>query len=214
MVRLQSLLAVGIALLLSACAQTGTYNVSNYQYQPHKYESKVPGKAAIQMSSAERTETFTGKPTSFTGGGTTLTLPLGQITFEAASLAFKEVFADGVEAIEQGGAGKSFSAIVRPKVTRFTYEYNGLRNAGFAITPTAVVSLSVRLLDAQGVQRWEKTFESGNFEGDTYFISGSPGEEISKATHRAVMKVMQEAADAVQREVKATPSAPSTAQSL
>ncbi|WP_128106574.1 hypothetical protein [Azoarcus sp. DN11] len=183
-------------------------NPTYFQYQPHSYDARISGVGAVEMPRATQEEVFSGKPTSFTGGGTTLTLPLGNITRDAANLAFKDVFSGGVRVVESASGAKDFIAVIRPKVSRFTYEYNQLKNVGFAVTPTAVISLSVTLADAEGKPRWERTFESGNFEGESYMISGSPGEEISKATHKAMMKVMQEAADTIHSELRTNPPSP------
>jgi hypothetical protein len=187
-------------LVLGGCSFQGGLNTTYYQYAAHAYTTKIPGKGAIEMSAADQKETFTGKPTSFTGGGSTLTLPLGQITMEAAKLAFNDVFTQGVQVVESVPT-QGYVATIRPKVTQYSYEYNQLKNVGFAITPTAVLTLDVTLRDGAGQTVWQKKFESGVYEGPAYMMSGSPGEEISKTTHRAIMKVMQDAADEVQKEM-------------
>ena len=193
------------ALVLSGCSFQAGLNPTYFQYTPHAYEQKISGIGAIEMPKAVQDEVFTGKPTSFTGGGTTLTLPLGALTREAATMAFKDVFSQGVKLVESGTEQRGYTAIIRPRITQFTYEYNQLKNIGFAITPTAVVNLSVTLTDRTGKAIWERKFETGNFEGNTYIISGSPGDEISKTAHKALMKVMQEAADATHQELSTNP---------
>lgn len=196
----QLVLLVLLSITLGGCAFQGGLNTTYYQFSPHAYATKIAGKAAIEMSKADQAETFTGKPTSFTGGGSTLTLPMGEITREAARLAFADVFSQGVAVVESAPQ-QGYVAVIKPKVTQFSYEYNQLKNLGFAITPTAVITLDVALIDGTGKAIWEKKFESGVYEGTTYFMSGSPGDEISKTTHKAMMKVMQEAADAVQGDL-------------
>ncbi|MGO9443176.1 MAG: hypothetical protein ACLPXB_00210 [Thiobacillaceae bacterium] len=193
-------LFAALSLTLGGCAFQGGLNTTYYQYSPRTYVSKIAGKAALQMSGSDQNEIYTGKPTSFSGASTTLSLPMGEITREAAMLAFNDVFAQGVQLVESTPE-QGYVAVIQPKVTHFSYEYNQLKNAGFAITPTAVISLKVTLMDDGGKPVWEKTFESGNYEGTTYFMSGSPGDEISKTTHKAMMKVMQEAADAVHKDL-------------
>lgn len=195
------------AALMAGCSFQAGMNPTYFNPSPRNYDEKIAGIGAIEMPRAVQDETFSGKPTSFTGGGTNLTLPLGAISREAANLAFRDVFAGGAKVVESANSGPRYSAVVKPRITRFSYEYNQLKNVGFAITPTTTMSLSVTLADTDGKQMWEKTFDSVNFEGETYFVSGSPGEEISKTAHKALMKLMQEAADAVQKDLRASPAA-------
>lgn len=198
-------LVAALAFGLSGCAFQANLNSTYFEYQPRAYDKKVVGVAVVEMSKTEQENVFTGNPTSFTGGGTTLTLPMGTITREAATLAFKDVFSQGVKVSDSVQSPSEFSAVIHPRVTQYTYEYNQLKNAGFAITPTVNIGLSVSLRDSRGNAIWERNFSTGNFEGKTYVMSGSPGEEISKTTHQAMMKVMQEAADAIQRDLIVSP---------
>ena len=198
----------GVAVLtagvlgLGGCAFQGGVNPNHFKYESRAYDAPIKGRALIEMSKAAQDEQFTGRPTSLTGSATNLTLPIGEITREAATLAFRNVFSDGVQVVESTNGQMGHVAVVRLRVTRFSYEYNALRNAGFAITPTAVVDLELVLLESGGKPVFTRHFPSGNVEGPTYFLSGSPGDEVSKATHQAVMKVMQDAADATHRELK------------
>jgi len=211
-----AVMGIVLPLLMGGCTFNAGVNPTYFNYTAHAYPAKIAGKGAVEMSKAEQDEVFTGKPTSFTGGGATLTLPIGGITKEAAHLAFKEVFTEGVKVVDAvPGDQRDFVAIVRPQVTQFSYEYNQLKNLGFAITPGATITLSIKLLDGASNTVWERKFESGNFEGESYMISGSPGEEISKTAHKAMMKLMQEAADAVHQDLsKRAPSPPKVDESL
>lgn len=204
----RSMVVAALVVTAGGCSFQGSVNATYFQYVAHNYDKKATGMGAVEMPRSVQDEVFVGKPTSFTGGGTTLSLPLGSITREAASLAFKDVFSRGARVVESAQGQADLAAVVRPKVIQFSYEYNQLKNAGFAITPTAVISLSVTLVDPAGKTIWERKFDSGNFEGQTYVLSGSPGEEISKTTHQAMMKIMQDAADAVQQHLIANPPEP------
>ena len=201
-----AVLAVG-ALGLGGCAFQGGVNPNHFKYESRVYDGPIRGRALIEMPKAVQDEKFIGKPTSLTGAATNLTLQIGEITREAATLAFGNVFSDGVKVVESASGQMGHVAVVRPRVTQFSYEYNALRNAGFAITPTAVVDLELVLVANSGKPIFTRSFPSGNVEGPTYFLSGSPGDEISKAAHQAVMKVMQDAADATHRELKKEPPA-------
>lgn len=187
-------LLCGATFFLAACSHTASYNAAHFEYTPRTFGQKIDGMAAIQMSPQEQGETYTGKPTSFTGGATSLTLPIGQILREGAVLAFRDMFSEGAEVIETSAGGRSYTAVIKPSVRSFSYEYNQLKNVGFAVTPTATVALEVKLTDERGKVMWESTVDSGAVEGPAYMISGTPGEEISKVAHKAVLKTMQQAA--------------------
>lgn len=202
---LRFLTVIAAAAILAGCAYTATYNPAHFNVQRLADDQKLEGRALILTDSQDDAYTFTGKPTSFTGGGTTLAIPLGLITREAANLAFADLFREGADKSNDRSAVARYAAVVSPKVKSFTYEYNQLKNLGFAITPTVVVAVSVSLLDEQGKSFWDKTYESGNFEGDTYMISGSPGEDVGKAAHRAIYGLMLKAAGDTREQVKARP---------
>lgn len=203
MLRFLTILAA--AAFIAGCAHTATYNASHFAVQRLGDDQRLDGRALILTESQDDAYTFSGKPTSFTGGGTTLTIPLGLIAREAATLAFGDLFRGGVDKSNDRSNLRTYAAVVSPRVTGFSYEYNALKNVGFAITPTVVVSVSLSLLDEQGKSFWEKTYESGSFEGDTYVISGSPGEDVGKAAHRAIYGLMLKAAGDAREQVKARP---------
>ena len=50
------------------------------------------------------------------------------------------------------------------------------------------------LLDASGNTVNQRRYDSGTAETPAYFTSGAPGEEIGKATHKALVDLMVRAA--------------------
>lgn len=197
-----TLVALGTALFLTACSHTASYNAAHFEYSPQAVEEKIDGMAAIQMSRSEQAETFTGNPTSFTGSATSLTLPIGKILREGAVLAFRDMFSEGAEVIEQPSNDHRYVAIIQPSVRSFSYKYNQLKNAGFAVTPTATIDLEVKMTNGNGEVIWEKTIDSGAVEGPAYMITGAPGEEISKVAHKAVLQTMQQAASQAYEDLR------------
>jgi len=159
------------------------------------------------MPKAEQEASFTGKPTSFTGGDTTLTLPVGQIVREASILAFRDLFAGGVQTVEKTGAGDRYTAVIRPTLRSFSYEYNQLKNAGFAITPTTSVAIDVAVSDGSGSEVWRQTVDLGPTEGNVYVVTESPGEEISKVAHKAILDTLQRAAREAYGPLERSPAA-------
>lgn len=203
--------AVIAALALSACSHTGSYNASYFEYSPQSYSEKISGIAAIEMTKQEQAEVFSGNPTSFTGAATTLNLPIGQIVREGAVLAFRDMFSNGAEVVESSPNGSKYAMTFKPRVRSFSYEYNQLKNAGFAITPTAAVAIEVSMKQADGKEIWTETADSGAVEGPVYFASGSPGEEITKVAHKAVLKTLQRAASSAYAKARTLSPSSSTA---
>lgn len=207
--RLLALSATLAALLLSACAPMATYNPAYVTPPTTPEAAKLPGKAMVYTVKADDDTPWTGQPTSFTGSATTLTIPLGVIAREIAATVFGDAFREGaVKANALPAAGAGYRVIVQPKVTSFSYAYNQLKNLGFAITPTVILSLEVTLLDTTGKTLEQRRYDSGTVEMPAYMISGEPGEEIGKAAHKAVFDLMVRAAADVREWLRARPEGP------
>lgn len=198
---LRAALAALSLSLLAACSHTGAYNQA-YLAAARKPDASVPGKVLVVTSPADDAYVYTGKPTSFTGGATSITLPLGVIVREAALAAANDTFAGGATAAASAENAKGYSYVITPKLLGFSYEYNQLKNVGFAITPTAVVSLRITALDAAGKPVWSRELASGAVEGPAYMINTSPQEEISKVAHRAVYETLMKGTRAMSAEFK------------
>lgn len=190
-------LAVGI---FAGCAWTGAYNPSYLAAARRPATATVDGRVLVVTSAQDDAYSFTGAPTSFSGGGTKLTMPLGAIVREAAIAAFADTFKGGAEAAATITNGERYALIVEPRLLSYSYEYNQLKNVGFAITPTAVVSVDVRVVDAAGVTRWQRQYAPGPVEGPAYILNTSPQDEISKVTHKALYDVFAKAAADIVRE--------------
>ncbi|UCU92310.1 hypothetical protein [Hydrogenophaga taeniospiralis] len=188
----------------TGCAFKANYNPSYFGSNTTTYESKIPGVAAIEASDDVKNETFTSSPTSFTGGGTKLTLPVGEIVTQAALLSFRDIFSGGAEIIEPGKYTSSHSVIVKPKFRSMTYEYNQLKNLGFAVTPTASVSIELNVEGLTKKSIVNEIYESGAVESEAYFATASPGDEISKAFHKAVIGIARKSADSVHKSISKT----------
>lgn len=188
-----SLLAITIAI--GGCTFATAYNQAYVPNEQVQKQGHVRGKGLIYTEKIDDLYVYAEKPTSFIGAGTTLTLPLGAITAGIAGQVFGRMFSDGFESSNSLVHLSQYSVVIKPKAMNFTYEYNGLKNLGFAITPTVQVSLEVKLLDKDGVVYWERRYDSGIQEGAVYFASLSPGEEISKLAHKTVYSLMLRAAE-------------------
>lgn len=194
---LAGLIVVG---LLGGCAQMATYNPAYITPPATPDAAKVAGKALVYTLKSDDDTAWSGKPTSLTGGATTLSIPLGLIAREIAATVFGDSFRGGAVKANDLSSAAGYRVIVQPKVSAFSYEYNGLKSAGFAITPTVILTLDLALLDASGKTVSRRSYDSGTVETPAYFISGAPGEEIGKAAHKALFDLMVRAAQEV-REV-------------
>jgi hypothetical protein len=197
--------AVLAILAVAGCASTSSYNPSYLAAARRPATVVSDGKVLLVTTPQDDAYVYTGNPTSFTGSATTLTIPLGSILRETAVAAFTDTFKGGVDVAKDVTDPARYVVIVAPKLVSYSYEYNQLKNVGFAITPTAVVSVDVRVLDAKGAPRWQRSYASGPVEGPAYMLNTSPGEEISKVTHKALYDLFSKAAVDVVREVLAVP---------
>lgn len=194
-----------VASALAGCAMTGTYNAGYLSAARRPAAAQVDGKVLVVTTPQDDAYSYTGNPTSFTGGATTLTMPLGSIVKEAAVAAFADKFKGGADAAAQVKDSERYVAIVAPRLVAYSYEYNQAKNIGFAITPTAVVNVDVRVIDEKGDTRWQRNYASGPVEGPAYMLNTSPHEEISKVTHKALYDVFARAAADIALEAVAKP---------
>jgi len=192
-------LAVILAALLAGCSHTATYNSAYLSAPPPAASERMDGKALVYTERTDDNYVFSGNPTSFTGSATSLTVPLGQITREVAVYTFGRHFKDGADASNKLDNLAGYRVIIRPRVLSFTYEYNQLQNLGFAITPGVTLEIETQLFDQGGKSVYSKKHASGLSQGQTYIVSGTPGERVNQLVHETMYKLMDEAA----RDVKA-----------
>ena len=195
-----------VAVLASGCAQMATYNASYHGVPGTQPADKLPGKVLVLTDKVDDDTPYVGAPTSFPGGGTKLTIPLGVIAREIGAVVFGDLFRDGAVKANAIGGATGFRVAVKPRVRNFSYEYNQLKNIGFAITPTVILSLEVSTLDNTGKVLLTRHYESGTVEMPAYFISGSPGEEIGKAAHKAIYDLMVKAAEDLRKDFRTSGS--------
>jgi hypothetical protein len=190
--------------MLGGCSFATNYNPAHIQDTEAAPIFKADGKCLIYTDVGDDEYIYRGSPTSLTGGGTNLSMEIGNITKQIAVRVFREFFSEGVDARNVYDQKEIYAAIVMPKVTYLNYEYNSLRNVGFAITPQVNLGLSVRLLDKNGRIYIEKEYESGVVNGDTYVIAlESPGEKINKTVHLVLYDLMVQAAQDIVADIRA-----------
>jgi hypothetical protein len=190
--RIANSLFLFASLLLAGCSFNAAYNPDYLPKQP--LSLGIAGKSLVVLETGDASWTYTGSPTSFTGGGTKLTLPIGEITREVALKVYGAAFKDGADFRNTAGSAAGYRLIVKPKVASFTYAYNQLKNLGFAITPQVKLDLHVTLVSPDGRTLLDKYYTSGLAEGDTYFVSGKPAEKVNQIFHLTLFKLMTDSA--------------------
>lgn len=137
--------------MLAGCQAVTSYNPS---YVPAEAEvataERIPGKARIYMTEADRDYVFNAGASTFTGSGAKLSIPLGVMTWEIGKSVYGSAFSEGAEATHSIGNDPGYVVTIQPRASDFKYYYHQLENLGFAITPGAELTLTVALLDDSG----------------------------------------------------------------
>jgi hypothetical protein len=189
---LRKLLLPAAALFLAGCTFNAGYNPSYLPQTP--MQLGIGGKGLVVISDVDAAWVYSGSPSSFTGGATTLTLPIGEITKQVALKVFGAAFHDGVDFRSAVGDAAGYRLVVTPKVNRFSYQYNQLKNLGFAITPIVDIDLRVVMLSPDGKTVLDHVYGGGPTEGSSYVLSGQPAEKINQLVHQHIFKLMTDAA--------------------
>ena len=181
-----------LVIFLGSCAYSGSYN-SSFVPQSISYpdSQKISGKGLIFMEVADETYIFEGRPTSFTGGGTTLKLPLGEYAKQIALKVFSGLFTEGVRFSNNTEDSSNYLLTISPKVTDFSYAYDSASSLGFAITPEAKISMQITVYDKNSKKVFEKTYYPEKLEGDTYIFSTNPDEKVNQAAHRLISNIFE-----------------------
>ena len=195
-----------LALFICTGCQFSGYYHQNYLPADQTMGEAVPGKGLILTEVSDDNYDFKAGPTSLTGSATQLGLPLGVITREIARVVFGRVFADGVDHSNELKNPTSYKLIIKPRTVSLEYRYNQLRNLGFAVTPQVNIRLEVTLLDNSKKILLRKNYDSGYTSGDTYFVSGAPGENVNRAVHKVLYQLLKQAVTDAQTLLRNAPA--------
>ena len=175
------------------CTSTATYN-PGYEARDQYPSESLPGRALILTDTSDDSLTLSQSPSSFTGGGTTINVQVGQIIKQVATNVFDALFEGGAASSNDPSAAAEYTVVVKPTHGSLDFEYDSLENVGFAITPKATVTIRVEVSDPSGDTLIENVYSSGVVAGDTYVASSEPSEKINKVIHVAVGRAIAEAA--------------------
>jgi len=118
---------IAITFAIGGCTFATNYNQT---YVPNEKVQKfepVSGKVFIYTDKSDDNYVFSGKPTSLLGAVHTLTIPLGAMTTGIAGTVFGRMFTDGFDSSNSLENISQYRVVIKPKVSNFTYEYNGLK---------------------------------------------------------------------------------------
>lgn len=191
-----------LAVTLSGCVYHVAYNPS-YLPSPPSFPDPLPGKAMLYTSPSDDAYTFKGRPSSFTGGGSQLEIPLGMMSKQIAQNILNRLFAGNCAPNNTMQNPADYTAVIHPRVISFDYKYNRMRNLDFATTPQVNISVQVNLHDQTGNVFFSKTYSSGTFSGKTVMDTLKPGELINKTTHEALSLLYNQAAGDIDQTLRA-----------
>jgi len=191
------LTAVFLLFLITSCTTSLAYNPAFEGTLAPIPGAQLNGRGVILTTEVDDNYVFVGNPTSFTGGGTGISIPLGLITKEIAQHAFERMFSEGVVQTRNLDFISSYEIVITPRVTNFSYAYNQLKNAGFLVTPQVDISISVDIFDSEKNNIRSNIFTSGTKDGDSYAFSGNPAERINRLAHEVVTELLNQAASDV-----------------
>lgn len=159
---------------------------------------KIPGKALLYTEASDDAFIYRDRPSSLTGGGSTLVMPLGAITRDVAAQVFGSVFSSGCDRGSSFPAAPGYAAILRPRVLAFDYRYNSLRNWTMAMTPQIKMTMEVTLYDESGASYATRRYDTDWYNGRTVLDTLQPAELINVITHEKIAQLLMTAAGDLQ----------------
>jgi hypothetical protein len=189
-----------IALMTTGC--TFTYAE---KYDPKAFASwriaqdqKVEGRVLILTTAEDDAFIYSGAPKgTWVGSATTLTLPLGVITREAAARVLGGLFVGGAVTSNDGSQLAGYGIVVTPRLADFGYEI------GLFSRSHLEASVRVTVRDAEGKAAFEKIYASGRFEVTD--PSDFKQRVIAHAAHVVIQTLMLRAAADVKAHLEGRP---------
>lgn len=178
---------------LAGCTHVTAYNPSYIRSSGIETVSRYPGKLLIYNTPLENKSEFKGGPKSVTGFAWTLDVPLGEFNKGAAGEIYGRLFSDGYENATNLNSTDAdrFRAIFHSSIDDFAWRMNQAKNAGFAITPQVKMTLHLQVLSNTNAAIFDRSYESGWVDGDSYIMNFSPMETVNKAAHKTLADLMK-----------------------
>jgi hypothetical protein len=184
-------LALFVLILCAGCKSVD-YNPTYTRPLTSGILPRYQGKLLIYTTPSDDDFVFHGHPKSVTGIAWKLKVPLGKMSKKMAGDIYGRSFGAGYEF---GGAldinNNGFVVILHPQIEDFAWRMNQAKNLGFAITPQVKMTLSLQLLSAdKKAVIFQRQYESGWVDGNSYVISVTPFEAINSLIHKTMANLM------------------------
>ena len=153
---------------------------------------KLDGKGLVVLSSSEENFIYSENPSSFTGGGTSLTLPLGKVIKQIALEVFGSTFSEGAYFSNNYENSENYVLIINPILKLDNYKYDQLENLGFAVTPKVSISANIIVRAPDQSILFDKNYSYVDMKAPTYVFASSPDEKVNELIHQAIHKIFLE----------------------
>jgi hypothetical protein len=206
-------------VLVAGCSSTATYNPSYFRSATITTVPRYQGKLLLFTSVFDDSYIFQGHPESFTGSAWNLNVPLGEFSKKMSGEIYGHLFDEGYESVNviDPNNAQHFAAIIHPHFEDLAWRMNQAKNAGFAITPQVKLTLNLQLLSDTNTVVFERQYESGWVDGNTYFMNLSPMETVNVTVHKTMANLMEDSMqdlDAVLRNTHSSAQNPNTKSNL
>jgi|TARA_B110000967_G_C18783474_1_gene509519 hypothetical protein len=186
-------LIIPLIFFISSCSYDASFRQDFVPMTPSIATSqKLDGKGLIVMSAYDENLIYSDNPSSFTGGGTKLTLPIGQIVKRISLEVFGSIFAKGAYFDNQPSNSEDYILVIKPDVKVDNYKYDQLENLGFAVTPKVSISANIQVLSSDRSIIFDKNYSYVDKKARAYLFAGSPDEKINELIHQSIHQILLE----------------------
>lgn len=190
-------IAIVLAVGLTAAACTTTSQVHPEYVSAGLAAPVIQGRAVVVMDAAARGQVISAHPTSFTGGATSISQPVGAVDAAVAEKVFGVGFSGGAK-VQDHPEPDAFSIGMR--TDSFSFAYDQLSSLGFAITPKVSVTMTADVAAPGGRSVLHKTYTRTDITTGKYVASLQPAEKINQAFHMAVADICRQILDDIKGE--------------
>jgi len=186
-------LVLPLIFFISSCSYNASFRQDFMPMTPSIATSQqLDGKGLIVMSAYDENLIYSDNPSSFTGGATTLNLPIGQIVKRISLEVFSSIFAEGAYFDNQPSNSKDYILVIKPDVKVDSYKYDQLENLGFAVTPKVSISANIQVLSSNQSIIFNKNYSYVDKKSRAYLFAGSPDEKINELIHQSIHQILLE----------------------
>lgn len=182
-----------LLLFLGSCSYDASFRQDFIPQTPSLSSiQKLDGKGLVVMSLSDENFIFSDNPASFTGAGTSLTIPMGKVIKQIALEVFGSTFSEGVYFSNNFDNPEDYLLMINPIVELDNYKYDSLESLGFAVTPKVSVSAKVTVRSPDNSILFEKNYSYVDMKAAAYVFASNPDEKVNELIHQAIHKILLE----------------------